>query len=99
MFANRERREFREASDLEFDEDLDNEGDFVVVTRGREIFEASAWSLLSPPLNRTMQICRIKGILDRILLCWNDSNFRGIITRLVGFHCGMAWTYLCGLGD
>lgn len=50
MFANRERREFRDASDLEFDEDLDNEGDFVVVTRGREIFEASAWSLLSPPL-------------------------------------------------
>lgn len=77
MFANRERREFREASDLEFDEDLDNEGDFVVVTRGREILglEASACSLLSPPLNTTMQICRTKGILDWILFRWNDSNF------------------------
>jgi len=51
LLANRERREFREASDLEFDDDLEREEDFVV-RRGLEIFdlETRAGSLLSPPL-------------------------------------------------
>ena len=54
MFANRERREFREASDLEFDDDLDSEG-FFLLRRGLEILdlEVRAWSLLSSPLNST----------------------------------------------
>jgi len=52
LFANRERREFREASDLEFDDDLDSEG-FFLLRRGLEILdlEVRAWSLLSSPLD------------------------------------------------
>ena len=56
LLANRERREFREASDLELEDDREREEDFVV-RRGLEILdlETRAGSLLSPPLNTTMQ--------------------------------------------
>ena len=64
LLANRDRRDFREASDLVLEEDLDGAG-LLVVMRGTEILglDSMAFSLLSSSLNTGMQNSRELCIL------------------------------------